>query len=177
MRSALLALSLLCIFGCSSTPPAAWATGGSRLVLGNATWNVEAYDVTMDSKGRVTVGSGGGSFSIDVAGRVYDDDGDPAAVLLSDGNLVGNDEVSLGRVGVTNASPPGQETAWLTLSPSGDVVLFDADGERLSGGKWTGCAAAVLRTCTLVTHLVTLERAARAQRSGMSFGVGFGVYR
>jgi hypothetical protein len=146
------------------------------LALGNATWNVEDYDVTMDNKGRVKAGSGG-SFSIDAAGRVYDDDGDPAAVLLPDGTLVGNDDAHLGRVGVTNASPPGQETAWLTLSPSGDVVLFDADGERRSAGRWTGCTGPVLRTCTLVTHLVALEHAARAQRSGMSFGVGFGVYR
>jgi hypothetical protein len=172
-----LALSLFGIVACSSKPPAAWASGGARLALGNAIWKLGEDDVTMDRGGRVSM-AGDTQFSIDVAGRVYDDDGDPAAVLLPDGNVVGNDNVHLGRVGVTNASPPGAETAWLTLSPGGDVILFDSDGERHSGGRWTGCTGAVLRTCTLVTHLALLSRATAEQnRTSVGLGVGVGIYR
>lgn len=159
--------------GCGSKPPAAWASGGARLALGQAAWKLGEDDVTMDPSGRISV-AGDVQFSIDAAGRIYDDDGDPAALLLPDGHVVGNDEVHLGRVGITNASPPGSETAWLTLSPTGDVVLFDADGERHSGGRWVGCNGPVLRTCTLVTHLVALARV-EAQRNRASVGVGIGV--
>ena len=168
--------TLLALLGCSATPPPAWASGGARLALGDAHVRFDDNDVVLDRAGRVTVG-GGWSFSLDVAGRVYDSDGDPAGVLLPDGHLVGNDETSLGRVGITNASPPGSETAWLSVSPGGDVVFFDADGDRHAGGHWTGCAGPVLRTCTLVTHLVALQRALVAQQSRMSFGVGVGIYR
>ena len=183
MRTALpllvLALSLSGIVGCSSKPPAEWASGGARLALGSAIWKLGEDDVTMDRSGRVVM-AGDTQFSIDVAGRVYDDDGDPAAVLLPDGNVVGNDNVHLGRVGVTNASPPGAEAAWLSLSPGGDVILFDSDGARRSGGRWTGCTGAVLRTCTLVTHLVALSRAAaqhNRMHGGVGVGVGMGMYR
>lgn len=165
------------IFGCGSKPPAAWASGGARLALGQAIWKLGEDDVTMDPSGRISV-AGDTQFSIDAAGRVYDDDGDPAALLLPDGHVVGNDDVHLGRVGITNASPPGSETAWLTLSPAGEVVLFDADGERHAGGRWVGCTGGVLRTCTLVTHLVALSRvAAERNRASLGVGIGVGLYR
>lgn len=173
----LMGSSLLGLCGCGSKPPAEWASGGARLALGQATWKLGEDDVTMDPTGRISA-AGEVQFSIDVAGRVYDDDGDPAALLLPDGHVVGNDDVHLGRVGVTNASPPGAETAWLTLSPAGDVVLFDADGERHSGGRWVGCNGPVLRTCTLVTHLVVLARVeAQRNRASVGVGIGVGLYR
>jgi hypothetical protein len=176
MRGALslLALASVVTGGCASRPPAAWASGGSRLELADATWKFGDDAVTMDRSGHVTGGSVP-SFSIDAVGRVYDEDGDPAALLLRDGNVVGNDDAHLGRVGVTNASPPGAEAAWLSVSPDGNVVLFEPDGERHSGGGWTGCGGPVLRTCTFITHLVALERAASLEQSRVSVGIGVGV--
>jgi len=154
-----------------------WASGGARLTLANASW-LDGGNVAMQADGRVTV-DGDLSFSIDSAGRVYDDDGDPAAILLPDGNVAGTDNSHLGRVGITNASPPGEEVAWLSVMPDGVVTLYDPDGDRRAAGRWVGCNGPVLRTCTFVTHLVVLARAAAAQRSGMSVGVGvgIGVYR
>src|SRR5690349_8803900 len=174
MRSLAVLGLALGLAGCAPTPPAAWATGGARLTLDEAHWE-GGGDVALHKDGRVTV-DGDLAFSIDVAGRVYDDDGDPAAVLLPDGNVAGTDRSHYGRVGVTNASPPGSEVAWLSVTPDGAVTLYDLeDGDRRAAGRWTGCKGPVLRTCTFVTHLVVLARAAAAQRSSMSFGVGVGV--
>jgi len=114
-------------------------------------------------------------FTVDRAGRVYDEDREPVALLLPDGYVAGSDDVLLGRVGLTNASPPGRATAWLSMLPDGTAIYFDPDGERSSLGVWRGCAGAGLRTCTLVTHLVMLGRAQAARRDGVSLGVGVGV--
>jgi hypothetical protein len=114
---------------------------------------------------------------IDRAGRIYDADNEPAAILLSDGNIVGTDGVNLGRIGVTNAAPPGSDAAWLAVLPDGRVVHFDPDGERSHDGAWRGCEGSKLRTCTLVTHLVTLERVAAASNGSVFLGVGIGVWR
>lgn len=145
-------------------------------MLGDARWEIGEDGVSMSKNGMVSA-TGTDAFSIDVAGRVYDEDRDPVAVLLPDGVVQGSDDAMLGRVGVTNASPPNGETAWLQVAPDGTVTFFDEDGERRAGGRWTGCDGPVLRTCTFVTHLVALARAARAQRSSVMFGVGVGVYR
>ena len=114
------------------------------------------------------------AFVLDRVGRVANDDYDPYAVLQPDGQLVGTDQTSLGRVGVTNASPPGVLEAWLAVTPDGKVTYFDSDGERSSGGVWHGCAGAAQRSCTLVTQLLAVANY-RGARSGVSVGVGVGV--
>lgn len=114
------------------------------------------------------------TFVLDRVGRVANDDYDPYAVLQPDGQLVGSDQISLGRVGVTNASPPGVLEAWLAVMPDGRVTYFDTDGERTAGGTWRGCSGPVQRTCTLVTQLVALLNY-RGPRSGVGIGVGVGV--
>lgn len=114
------------------------------------------------------------AFVIDRVGRVTDDDYDPFAVLLPDGQLIGTDDTYLGRLGVTNASPPGSVEAWLAVMPDGQVVYFDEDGQRSSGGTWRGCNGAVLRTCTLVTQLLAMQHY-RAPRARVGVGVGVGV--
>ncbi len=114
------------------------------------------------------------TFVIDRVGRVANEDFEPYAVLLPDGQLAGTDNASLGRVGATNASPPGGVEAWLAVMPDGNVTYFDADGERSAGGKWRGCAGAGQRSCTLVTQLIAL-RNYRPSSSGVGIGIGVGV--
>ena len=82
---------------------------------------------------------------------------------------------TLGQVGVTNASPPGQLNAWLSVRPDGSVVYYDQDGQLVSRGKWYGCSGPAIRTCTLVTQMLTLRDTALRANSSVSVGVGVGV--
>jgi len=170
----LLGFTALSLLGCAPSQPPRWAEGGAPLALAAARWDRgSAGAVELRADGHVYV-DGDLTFVIDRVGRVTDDDYDAFAVLLPDGQLVGTDNTALGRVGTTNASPPGGLEAWLAVLPDGRVTYFDSDGERTSGGVWRGCSGAVLRTCTLVTQLVALESNYRP-RSGVGIGVGVGV--
>ena len=162
--------------GCSASPPAHWAQGGAPLAIGRARWERGADTVDITDDGRVLV-DGDHMWTIDASGRVMDPDRDPVALLFQDGQLVGNDNDSLGRVGVENASAPGSGEAWLSLLPSGQVVFYDPEGERRAGGGWAGCQGPVYRTCTLVTHLVRLREWRNRSRGGLILGVGIGVHR
>lgn len=110
--------------------------------------------------------------SIDRAGRVFEPDGEPIAVLQPDGHLIGPDDKPMGRVGLHNAALPGRSTAWVSIGPQGEVIRYADDGERLADGIWTGCGSAV-RTCTLVSHLVGLVELERQPR--VTFGIGIGM--
>ena len=124
--------------------------------------------------GRVYV-EGVHRLTLDRAGRVFEPDGEPVAVLQPDGYLIGPDEKAMGRIGMANASLPGRSTAWVSIGPQGEVIRYADDGERLADGIWTGCGAAV-RACTLVSHIVgfvELERRPRVS-VGIGIGVGFG---
>lgn len=170
-----LALGLLVVSlgACAPAKPPLWAEGGAPLALGAARWERDGADpVELRPDGHVLV-DGELAFVIDRVGRVADVEYEPYAVLLPDGQLVGSDDVSLGRIGVTNASPPGALEAWLAVTPDGKVTYFDSDGERSAGGVWHGCIGPVLRSCTLVTQLVTL--ASYRARTGVGIGVGVGV--
>jgi hypothetical protein len=123
--------------------------------------------------GRV-FGNGEHLFTIDAAGRVFDLENEPIALLEGDGRLVGNNDANLGRIGLRNASPPGAEAAWLTLEETGAVVRFDPEGGPIHEGFWAGCGAA-LRTCTLATHVLALAQMRSGSRSNVSVGVGVGV--
>ena len=117
-------------------------------------------------------------FVVDTVGRAVDADYEPVALLFPDGRLVGTNSQDLGHVGINNASPPGSATAWLSVRPNGDVVVFDYDGERQDGGRWSRCDGAAHRVCTYVTHLFALRESHRAEQSGggVSVGVGMGFY-
>ena len=148
--------------------------GGAPLLFTPARWDRGGDDVEIRSNGHVMI-DGDLVFVIDRVGRVANDDYEPYAVLLPDGQLAGTDNTSLGRVGVSNGSPPGAVEAWLAVTPDGRVTYFDPDGDRSAGGVWRGCAGAVLRTCTLVTQLVALRNYRGGQRSGVGVGVGVGI--
>ncbi len=160
---------------CSPAQPPRWAEGGAGLALGAASWDRGdgADPVELRPDGRVLI-DGDLVFVVDRVGRVTNDDYEPYAVLLPDGELVGTDDVSLGRVGVTNASPPGVLEAWLAVAPDGRVTYFDPDGDRNFGGIGQGCTGPVLRTCTLVTQLVAVA-SYRSRALGVGIGVGVGV--
>ena len=169
----LVALTLVVLGACSTPPPPHWDDGGAVLALAPARWerakqrSIELLEDGTVLEGKKTI------FVIDRAGRVVDSHRDPLAILLPDGYLAGNDDTALGRVGVTNAAPPGSTQAWLAVMPNGDVAFFDSDGDRKYDGGWSGCEGPVHRTCTLITHLVALRtyRSDRGPRVGI--GIGF----
>ena len=118
-------------------------------------------------------------FSMDRAGRIFEPNNDPIAVLQVDGRLIGKDDVLLGKVGLRNSSPPGREVAWLSVSEAGEVQRFDPEGELHPDGAWTGCGPAI-RACTLTTHVITLAETRRPRSRGyygppVGIGVGFGL--
>jgi hypothetical protein len=172
------------LVACAPSAPPRWAEGGAPLLLAPAKWQRSGADpVEIQADGRVLEG-GNVIYVIDRVGRVTDEDYDAYAVLLPDGRVVGTDDVPLGYVGVSNATPPTAKQAWLSLQPDGSVVFYQPTGERVPLGKWTGCNGANRRTCTLVTQIIT-ERNLRVIPSygpygphapyGPRFGVGVGV--
>jgi hypothetical protein len=169
-----------CLFGagallaCAPKDPPRWAQGGASLAFAPAHWDRDGDDVEIRANGQVFI-DGDLEFVIDRVGRVANDDYEPYAVLLPDGQLAGTDNTSLGRVGISNASPPGGVEAWLAVMPDGRVTYFDLDGDRSFGGGWRGCSGPVQRTCTLVTQLVALRSYRPSSGVGIGIGVGVGV--
>jgi hypothetical protein len=168
-------LGLVALFGCMPEPPARWAEGGSPLLLPDARWDRGQSDpIIIRRDGHVLQGDDL-LFMLDAAGRVFDEDNEPVALLNDDGSIGGPDEVYLGRIGMQNASPPWSSTAWLRVRADGKVALYDSDGEAQYGGKWVGCEVPKTRACTLVTHLLALQAARRRQENDVQVGVGIGV--
>jgi len=168
-------LLTLALTGCAPSVPPRWAEGGSQLLIGRAYWQREGADpIEIQADGHVLEG-GTLRFVVDRVGRVTDDDFDPYAVLLPDGQVVGEDERALGYVGLNNATPPGGKQAWLSLQPDGSVVFYQKSGERLLLGKWTGCDGPNRRTCTLVTQIIT-ERNLRVEPAYYPYGPYGGPY-
>ena len=174
MRKILLVLALFAL-GCAPAKPPRWQEGGAPLVIPNARWDRPDEDsVEIRANGQV-LEDGDLIYVIDRAGRVADEDYEAVAVLLPDGHLAGTDSMALGQIGVTNASPPDRFSAWLSVRPDGTVVYFDDDGGQISRGKWYGCNGPALRTCTLVTQIITLRDYVRRSEGSVSVGVGVGV--
>jgi len=175
-----LALALLASPACSATPPANWARGGAPLDLPRARWVLGPNTVDVMPDGQVLL-NGEHEWSVDRGGRVFDPDGQPIALLEPDGRVVGPDDKPLGVVGALHASLPGQETAWLSVAPSGQVIRYDEeDGDRLGFGVWAGCNVSprAHQTCTLVSHLLALrlrEREREGGGPGISVGIGVGI--
>lgn len=168
-------LLLLSVAGCAPSAPPRWVEGGAPLVLAAAHWerpDEDAIDIQPD--GRVLEG-GHLRFVVDRAGRVTDDDYEAFAVLEPDGQVIGTDGRSLGYVGLSNATPPFSDHAWLSLQSDGRVVLYEPNGDRTEHGKWSGCNGPSRRTCTLVTQVLVMQNYRAVPNSGVHFGVGIGV--
>lgn len=159
---------------CTSPPPPRWVEGGAPLTVTPARWDAGDDTIEILANGQV-LENGDVIFAVDRAGRIVDEDNEPVAILLPDGHLVGTERAHLGRVGVHNASPPGATVAWLALLPNGQVLFFNREGDREPQGVWQGCRGPQHRTCTLVTHVVTLRQHEGRRSPGPSFGVGVGV--
>lgn len=171
----LLGLLATLAVGCAPSAPPRWQEGGAPLYIQPARWDRPGDDaIVISGDGKVTE-DGDLLFVVDRAGRVVDEDYEPVAILLDDGHVAGPDNRLLGRVGVSNAAPPGSAAAWLAIMPNGQVVRFDDDGERIDEGVWQGCEGPQKRTCTLITHVLWARRYLNRPRSGVSVGVGMGV--
>lgn len=163
------------VSACAPDAPPRWAEGGAPLVISPARWDRPNDDpVEIQPNGRVLEG-GKLRFVIDRVGRVTDDDYEAFAVIEPDGHIVGTDSRPLGYVGMSNATPPFADQAWLSVQADGRVLFFEPSGDRSDYGKWSkGCAGPSRRTCTLVTQLFTV-RNYRTAPTGPRFGVGIGV--
>jgi hypothetical protein len=157
-------------------PPAHWEQGGTMLDIPRARWVRGDEVVELAANGAVYV-DGEHDLTVDRAGRVYEPDGAPVALLEPNGRLVGPDEEDLGVVGAATASLPGSDVAWLGLYPSGELVAYGPEGQRQSLGVWLGCArgARAQQACVLVSHLLAQRLRRRSEAPAMSFGVGVGV--
>jgi hypothetical protein len=175
LRLGFLAALALQAVACVAAAPARWAEGGAPLLLPNATWERGRNDAIVIRPDGVVLEDGNVLFTLDRAGRVFDEDNEPLALLNADGGISGPDDVYLGRVGMHNASPPWATTAWLRVRRDGKVALYDEDGEAQYGGSWSGCATPFTRACTLVTHLLALRASRRYQESPVQFGIGVGM--
>jgi hypothetical protein len=161
---------------CQPAPPTYWDEGGAVLQIPDAVLLRHGEEpIRLHSDGRVTRGDEVLYF-IDRAGRVTDEDYESLALLTPSGHLAGNDDFYWGRVGLRNASPPWSALAWLRLSQSGALLLFDVAGEPYHKGQWEGCNGASIRACTLVSHLLTLSAARRYDADRVQFGLGVGVW-
>lgn len=181
MRESLLLLLLaVASVACQALPPAGWAEGGAALVIPDARWtHPEGDPLTISATGEVRR-DGKLLFLIDAAGRVFEENNEPIALLSPDGHVVGTDEEVLGRVGFRNASPPWDSVAWLRVGADGTLMLFGQRGQPVYAGQWKGCAGHATRTCTLVSHLLVLEAVKRYARDvafqPRPFGVGVGLW-
>lgn len=165
----------LALVACAPREPPSWPQGGAALAIGAARWERGEDDpIEIRPNGQV-LEDGDLLFVVDPVGRVVDADYDPVAILLPDGRVIGTDDRRLGQVGVTNAAPPWSGQAWLAVTPDGVVTHFDEEGDREFFGRWQGCVGPVLRTCTLVSHLVALRHYRPPAEPGVSVGVGIGI--
>jgi len=169
-------LAAFALAACHAQPPPNWGPGGTPLDIPRARWTRDNKLIDLMPDGKV-LAEGEHLFTIDRAGRVYEPDNDPVAVLQPDGRLVGKDEALLGKIGLRNSSPPGKDLAWLSIGERGEVLHFDPDGDARADGVWAGCEPAI-RACTLTTHIIALVEA-RWRRSpvygpGVGVGIGFG---
>lgn len=174
-RSLPLAFVLLAA-GCAPRPPAQWAQGGAELEIPAARWVRGDATVELYPDGKLRI-NGEHEATLDRAGRLFDTDAQPIALLLPDGRLVGPDDAPLGFVGQATASLPDARTAWLAIQLTGEVVRFEDDGAPVSMGAWVGACRATPRTmqvCTLITHVVATKLRS-GPRVGFSFGVGVGI--
>jgi len=176
MKRLLFMAACAALSACSASPPANWAKGGAPLEIPRARWVFGSTAVEVIPDGKVII-DGEHEMTIDRGGRVFDADREPIALLEPDGRLIGPDDESLGVVGALTASRPSEQHAWLSVAPSGEVIVYDDEGERHLAGVWVGCNATprTHQVCTLVSHLLAMRMRAAAERGEPSVGVGIGV--
>lgn len=141
-------------------------------MIAPARWSRNGSTIDIQPDGKVLI-DGDIMFAIDAAGRVFETDGDPIAVLQQDGHLIGTDSRGMGYVGWNTSSAPGDSVAWLGIGAKGEVTRYDSDGDRSQDGYWQGCNGPQLRACLLVSHYVVFREWQTRPRVGV--GIGFGM--
>jgi hypothetical protein len=161
------ACALATLAGCAAQPPAHWQRGGAQLVVPRARWVYGELAVELDAEGRVLI-NGEHELNVDSAGRVYDADNRPIALIETDGRVAGVDDVPLGWVGAYQAMRVGESDAWLVLTRTGELVRITDDGESRPFGVWLGCNQMPQRQRAR-------SRSSPAIGVGVGVGVGFGM--
>jgi hypothetical protein len=133
---------------CANGPSPRWQTGGAAIPVDAAYLARSSSTIELRPSGDV-MQDDTLLFRVDRQGRVSDAEGRPVAVLGADGWLVAeSDGAPLGFIRPGSASNASQ-TEWIRILPTGEASVA---GTRL--GKWDYCTGAMLRTCTLVTHVI-----------------------
>jgi len=176
MNKLVFSLSLaLAVTACSTSPPMGWKQGGQPIAIPRARWVNGETLVDVGPQGRVLIG-GRHALTVDQAGRVYDVDNNPVALLQSDGYVIGTDDDPMGWVGGNEAILPGEDYSWLAMDQAGLLLRTDDDGDQRPFGQWMGCRQVTQQTCMLISHIVGQRILARrrARHSGPSVGIGIG---
>ncbi|HRI64446.1 MAG TPA: hypothetical protein PK156_09405 [Polyangium sp.] len=168
---------LLGLTGCSPTVPANWAQGGAMLEIPRARWIVATSVVDVFPDGRVLINDNQ-QMTVDRGGRAWDTNNDPVALLERSGQVVGPGDKPLGQVGVLHAAKGGEQNAWLSVLPSGEVVQYADDGTQSPLGAWVGCNQTYQahQTCTYLSHLLAPQilNTLQNNRSMYPYGMGMG---
>lgn len=151
-------------FGCASGPSARWRDGGAALAVDAAYFSHASSTIELRPSGEVMEGDTL-LFRIDARGRVSDEKGKPVAVLQADGWLVAeSDGHVLGWIGEGTALAADRRSERVRVTPTGDATV---NGQP--AGRWDYCSGPMLRTCTLVTHVIAARETAK-RGSGSTAG-------
>lgn len=170
LRRCRLALLSFVVAACGASTSPRWQQGGAPTPLDSAYWSRKDSIIELRPTGEI-IEQDTVLFRVDRAGRVSDAEGKPVAVLQSDGWLVAEDETIVGWIGPGTSFRADRQTPLVHVYASGDAVVADGEGAWLPAGRWDYCDGAMLRTCTLVAHMVAARDRARA-RTGSGSGSG-----
>jgi hypothetical protein len=149
---------------CASGPSARWKDGGAEIPIDAAYFSHAGSTIELRPSGEVMEGEAL-LFRIDPRGRVSDAKGHPVAVLQADGWLVAErDGKVLGWIGDGTALAADRRTERIRVLPSGDATVSGQPA-----GRWDYCTGPMLRTCTLVTHVVAARESGK-RSSGSTAG-------
>jgi len=166
-RRGALFLVVACVCACASNPPPRWQEGGAHLEVRNASWKRRESTVELKPNGEV-VEDEELVFRVDGSGRVSDAKGEPVAVLMPDGQLVGVDDSQLGWVGGGSSFVGKDRAPGVYMFPTGEVLAADEDGEWAVDGQWADCYGHLFWTCTLVSHVIAVRDRAKGGGGGGS---------
>jgi hypothetical protein len=180
-------VAVLLVSACADPPPAGWAKGGAPLVIKQMSWKTGAgEEVVVTEDGKVT-SDGDHIFTIDRAGRVYDDDKEPVALLLPDGTVEGSEQTSRsdrrherGAPGGGTAGSPSYRTGRSSTSIRTESGLRtapggDATARSIGPARWcrtcTRCIGSLRRRKAAPTSASVLASACGADRRATSVSV------